>query len=347
MQFRPDRRLPIYLNVDVVVAEGLAATPATPARPPELIRLAIVAAAAAVTLGAAAGYGVLLVVQTLADFSDVLPFNGWQVWVVGGVLAAVILAALAVSWRLSRRRYRDVRDRSPHARAVVTAVVPALVLGGLIGNSVGPVLTWASDHTSAAAAARHEVVVWRNALQRGPLAAPTRFSPAPSSMAAQLLSPHDLGADWYAGLQTNPTTRALAQADVRAGAVARAASWLTEQHRNGTLNGLTMWSLDMSVLESVTRMRTHAEALGYLPVVWRENRPCSCPTGASETRTTIHGIPVWESVSPGASVRSVWAVFVVNNRLFTVRSHLWRAAAADVSLTRPVRVAVERTLAQR
>jgi len=96
-----------------------------------------------------------LMIERADKWSTVAPFGGWQLYAMAAAIGATCLLALALALRLGRRRFRSVRGRTPYHRvAVMAAIVPGLVLGIALASTLQPALSWASDHTAAAAKAR-------------------------------------------------------------------------------------------------------------------------------------------------------------------------------------------------
>jgi hypothetical protein len=309
---------------------------ATRARPADLVRVGLSAATLFAAIGAVIGFADLLL-SANDQFSDIAPFHGWQLWSMQGLFGAVLLAGLVVATRWARGRYRAVRDRTAYRRAIVlVVVVPALGLGGLVGQAAKPALSWASNHTSAAAKAQRQFAAFHRELQRAPLAAPVSSPLAGEGLAKRMLQPAYLGAGWYAATRPNPTSRTIS-ADVAAlGATARAASFVTQQHREGGL-----WSLDLSVLETETRLAGSGQVPGLLRHERNARSMCSCADPhAVMTKTTLQGVTVWEQVSANASSEQMWAAFALHNRVYTLLVYRWRTAPEEVSLTAPLRRAV-------
>jgi hypothetical protein len=305
----------------------------------ELVRLAAAAIAFAVTLGVAFGYTGLLF-QAREEFSDLAPFHGWQLWTTEAALGAVVAAASIVAGCWWRRAYRSLRDRSPHRRAVVMAVVlPGLAVGAVVGQAARPALTWASDHTAAAGEERERFDSFQREVQRAPLAVPLSMPSAPAELAVRLLSPGDLGAGWYDSTRPNPASRQVPADAARDGATAHAASWLVQAHRAGG-----EWAFGLSLLEHETRFRTSKQAETYLRDVVAGRHDCGCGAQpAVLSRSTIHGLPVWQGMSAPAPGGHLWAVFTVGDRVFVVIVSTDRLqSATHVNLTRPVRQAVAR-----
>ena len=336
-EFRTGRWVPISLGMDGLVLDGVPATPAHPATRREFMRLTVAALAFPAAVGLAVHYtGVIA--EAHSDLSFTAPFPGWQVWATEAALGALVVAAVVCGFRWLRRRYRALRDRTPHRRAIVmAAVLPGLFIGGTVGLPFEPALSWASEHTASAHSARAHFLQMMRDMRRAPLATPMHNPPAPPAMANPLLRPADLGSDWYPSLRPDPVSDPVRIDAEASGAVERARSWMTQAHRDGQ-----GWALGLGLFETETRFGSPAQARHYARVLASGKHACPCDDHPGPvTRGHIRNVAVWSARNSS----HLWGVFAVNDRVFKVLVLSDQTSApSPAQLTRPLRLAVLRAL---
>lgn len=272
---------------------------------PGLVRLglAVVVLMGSVTAGAAV---VSLHLERRSDFSLLAPFPGWQVNAAETAWAALALVAAALALLEVRRTWRALEEVTPHRRAVVMAVVlPGLVLGGSVRGPIASTVTWASDHTSAAATAKAQWRAEMGDVDHPPL--PPAYGPGPASAgtAAVLLHAADLGAGWYDGQRPNPGAGSLSAAGRAAGALDAGLSHLVRRHWDGHA-----WAFDGMVIERVRLWGTASGAQAALQA-WR---PFGGNEAAARAGRDVGGTPVLTGT--GVADGGFSAAFVVGRNLF-------------------------------
>jgi hypothetical protein len=234
---------------------------------------------------------VLVLVLRASYFSAVAPFGGWQVDVMAGAIAATVVAVGIASVRMWRRAERDPRVRSPYRLVVVLAVLwPGLGLGALASSPIGSAVSWASNHTAAAAAAQAEERTWLAQLAGDPpFQVHSNADSPPAAVADRLLHTTDLGAGWYDVTTPNPIARVNAALS-RQGVTQSAESGLTRQHRSQS-----RWVLDELVVEDIDTFDSPAQAQQYARVAGQNAvGPCGCASSAiAAQRQDIGGVAVW------------------------------------------------------
>jgi hypothetical protein len=234
---------------------------------------------------------VLVLVLRASYFSAVAPFGGWQVDVMAGAIAATVVAVGIASVRMWRRAERDPRVRSPYRLVVVLAVLwPGLGLGALASSPIGSAVSWASNHTAAAAAAQAEERTWLAQLAGDPpFQVHSNADSPPAAVADRLLHTTDLGAGWYDVTTPNPIARVNAALS-RQGVTQSAESGLTRQHRSQS-----RWVLDELVVEDIDTFDSPAQAQQYARVAGQNAvGPCGCASSAiAAQREDIGGVAVW------------------------------------------------------
>lgn len=282
----------------------------------ELPRLGLLAAAMFAAVAAAVGY-VGLILERRNGFSSFAQFSGWQLHVVEAVLALVVLGVgVSAAW-MSVPRYRRLRDRTPHRRAVVlAALLPGLLAGGLAVAPMRAAFSWASDHTAAAASARHKVEAWLRNYHKAPPVLPSFSASAPTALAARVLRPSDLGAGWYDGTKPNPTVARVRNDASATGEVAAARAIVTQQHWTGQV-----WSLDHLILESEMQFVSTSAATDYLRTWWHPaastSACCSVSYDAKTSRHLQHEL-VWQRDVTSTRGTRREAAFVVRTTFFMI-----------------------------
>ena len=320
--------------MDGVALDGLPAAPADPATRRDLLRLSAAALAFSAVVGAAVQYGRHLV--SPPDTFPFIDFPGWQVTTMKAVLgvAVALLGLVAAAWL--RRSYRALRGRTPHRRAIaLAAVLPGLLVGAAVGLPADPLLSWASEYTASASAARAQWTQMQHDLRYAPAPAPMHYPAAPPEMAGALLRPADLGADWYPSTRPDPTEQRIPVG--AAGAMQSARSWLTQAHRNGQ-----GWVLGLGVFETETRFGSSAQASHYARVLASGRHACPCDDRPGPVvRGRIRHADVWSA----SNSTHLWSVFVADDRVFEVVVLSDQAPTPSrARLTRPLRLAVARAL---
>jgi hypothetical protein len=222
----------------------------------DLVVLGFAALCIVVAVSAGARYAWMLGHGSSYDF-DYL--GGWQV-VLAKVLvgAAIVLVALAATFA-TRRVIRSIAGRTPHARAVVLVVLlPGIFLSALFVAPINSVLTWASNHSSEAAAVRAQIRQQVIDLRKAPPQMRSNIPRAPRAVSVRLLSSEALGPSWY-DVQHDGAYASVIPPNLAAqGAVQAGGIFITQQHRSS--DG---WSVDVFVMERITTFANAAEARQY------------------------------------------------------------------------------------
>ncbi len=270
-------------------------------------RLGAVAFGCFAVLGCALALAGMLTERTLPS-STFAPFGGWQLNALAISLAIVLFALLIASVVALRRRYRRLRGRTPHRRAVVVAAfLPGAFLGGLAGNPMASVVSWVSLHTADASHARIEE---RQLLTEYGTAPPVHATgnAAPSgAIADRILQTSDLGPGWYSQQRPNPAEATTSTAAKRLGATEAVRMQLNQAHWTGAA-----WLPQHLLLENVLRFRSAQGARRYLADLVSEK--ITAPVAVTAGTTTAI---VYEGDLRDAAWRS--ANFVVGADLFSLR----------------------------
>ena len=245
----------------------------------------------------------LFLARSSDSYDEHVPFNGWQVDVAEAALGLLLATTIVLCVLVVKRRWVALRGRTPYLRApVLMAALPAIALGGVLEKPLTSVVTWASNHTAAAAATREQFQDWL--ANDGPTpvleVAPPSALPVPGKVAAHLLRPSDLGVGWYDTTRPNPYSfRVYPQAlGVRPLWGVRLS--VLEQHR---IDG--RWHRDHLVWEDLRHYATAADAQRALPALVQDPQARS---GA------VRGVPVWR--------RGHSATFVLGSDVYVVLSHV-------------------------
>lgn len=329
-------------DVEIGAATGAAnAWSRQPGSRRELCWLALTAAVLFADLAATVGY-VGLLLERRDEFSLFAQFSGWQLYSVEVALAVLIVTIGGVAGRTLFRRYRELRGRTPHRRAVVlAALLPGLLAGVLAAAPMRAALSWASDHTAAAASARHKLEAWLADYRKAPPMPPSFFAAAPAALAARVLRPGDLGAGWYDGTKPNPTLAPVRSDFSANGELAAARAVVTQQHWTGQ-----SWSLDHFVLESEVKFVSTAAATAYLKAWWHstasDSACCSVSYAAKTSRHVEHAL-VWQRDVTSTTGTRREAAFTVGSTFFMLSFDLKPDAKAGSNAYEPVlRAAVAR-----
>lgn len=271
---------------------GTAALPRPVKVSGALIRLGIAALCAFAAVGG--GYKLTRLLFERTEPSSLFAiFGGWQLDVMAVTLGAALVAFLVVSVIALVRAYRNLSGRSPHGRAVVmAAVLPGFFLGILFGSPMRSAISWASDHT---AAAKHAEVEFRSLLPTNPKVppvVPTGLGPAPRAVAERLLSPADIGPDWYSG-----------QSPIVAGTARAAVTEIAQQHWTGTV-----WSQGNLLLENLRHLSS-AEAA---------KRDLANHVPGTPIQVLVGTVRVEEQTSKITGIQRLDADFAVGADVFTL-----------------------------
>jgi hypothetical protein len=272
-------------------------------------------------------------------YSDFAPFGGWQVYVIEGVFVLVLLTVGLASGAITVRLSRRLRGRSPHTRAVVlAALLPGLFVGSLVGMPMRGTVSWASDHTAAADAARVELSRLQHDYRLAPPLIVSMRPAAAPDLVSRMLAPADLGKGWYAVSRPNATVSPISPEASTRGATTAVHTSLTQEHWTGT-----SWALDRFLVQAQLVFPGRDAAVGYVRSVWAEPDVTSTLGAAVERR--VGGVIVWERMPTGrATPAHAAAAFVVGGTLFTVILDVSRLGkgATSAEFTRVVAAAVER-----
>jgi hypothetical protein len=286
---------------DQIAARTVLPTPPTPAG--ALIRLAAASLAFFAALGAGLALAGILVERTLPS-STFAPFGGWQLNTLATLFAVVLSAVLLVAAVALGRRYRRLRGRTPHRRAVVLAAfLPGAFLGSFVGNPMSAAVVWASNHTATATHARVEA---RHLLAEDGKAPPVRDTgraAAPAALAARMVQRSDLGTGWYSQVRPDPAETTLSPTAAGLGATQAVRTTLNQAHWTGAA-----WLPQHLVLEGLLRFTSPAGARYYLVNVFTK-----------EAAVPVHmgDVTVYEGGLGNASSWR-WANFVVGSDVFTL-----------------------------
>jgi hypothetical protein len=272
-------------------------------------------------LFACATAGVAYLLAWVSHWTDALStfaaFGGWQVDVVGWSLTAAVVTAAAVAAVTVVRLRRRAGGPSPRRRAAaLVAFVPGLVVGGLVATSMQTAVSWASSHTSSAAAAHRDLLLSLGMDSSHPPVIHgwgTAVSPA---LAARFLHPADLGAGWYDVHLPDPTTVPVVAALRSLGEVSGAGATLTQQRWTGKA-----WTLDSLLTETAQAFSTRAQAARVARLqAARPTDTCSCHVVAISptTQRTVMGVTVWQRSSRSSQAGRWFAAFAIGSNVYTV-----------------------------
>jgi hypothetical protein len=322
-------------------AADLSSIPVSGSSGPRLARLG--AAATGLVASIAAGLALASVFIDRSADSVFAPFGGWQVYLAEAVLVVMVLAGGLAFGAATMRLGRGLRGRTPNLRAVLlTALLPGLLIGGLAATPMRAVVSWTSDHTAAADAARAELAQTQRDFRLAPSLIPTTRPAAPQDLVSRMLAPADLGTGWYAASQPNATVSPVSADASTRGATRAAHAILTEQHWSGT-----SWALDEFLVQAQLVFPGSDAAAGYVRSVWAKPDVTSTLGTAVERR--VGGVIVWERMPTGlVTPAHAAAAFVVDGSVFTVILDVSRLGkgAAEAELARVVKAAVQRATTQ-
>lgn len=241
-------------------------------------------------------------------------FPGWQVSAVEVAAVALALALFVASAVVVRRVFRRLHGRTEHRRAaILVAILPGLALGLAASVGTGFAISWASDHTAAAAEADAEYRALFPA-NRPPYAPGFGDTAAPAELAARMIQPADIGAGWYAGSNPASTIVPVGKATPASyfGGVIAIRTMVEQETR---VRG--QWQLGSLALESMIQFPTAQAAAGYDKARRQQPTP-SCPACPAISRGSrqfqIDGVSVFEVSGKGGRT----AMFVVGNSDFSI-----------------------------
>ncbi|HVT21886.1 MAG TPA: hypothetical protein VHE57_10895 [Mycobacteriales bacterium] len=238
----------------------------------------------------------LTIAHSRSDYSEVVPFGGWQPTLVDAALAFVCLMLLVVGY-IGLRRFAVPPGTSTAAQVVATVVALAVGTGaGALGDLGGKhVLRWASHHTTTAHRyARLERLAAGDATHR-PVAfrVPGEVA-APASLARPLLTPADLGPDWQYDWNPGVTynDHPIKPVDQPAATYTMSARLAARRWTGSS------WSYDQMVSELATRYTSRADARRAVKVLTGPSTLCCTPTPGYRA-DHIDGRLVWRYDSTG------------------------------------------------
>jgi hypothetical protein len=292
----------------------------------DLVSVAVASLALLAAVAAAARF-VGLLIERSDELSAFAYFNGWQLRAVEAALGVVVLGVGSGAATVLARRCRGLRGRTQHGRAVVAAaLLPGLFLGSAAMKPMRAALSWASDHTAPAAAARAQFAQWRASYWKAPPVARSPFPAATGPSARALLRVTDLGEGWYAVMRPDPTGGVVSAQLTRAGATGVAHAILSQQHWSG--HG---WSLDHFLSETAYAFRSAAAARRYV----------ATEPGRRPARR-VAGAPVWERLATSNVGTQRTAAFVVGRTAFRLLIDVRNGAPTDAEFDALVAKAISR-----
>jgi hypothetical protein len=310
-----------------------------------LTRLGVAATGLVASIGASVAL-IAVFNDRSAEFSDFAVFGGWQVYLVEAALVVAVLGGVLSFGTMTLRFSRAMRERSPNGRAVVlAALLPGLLIGSLVATPMRAAVSWASDHTAAADAARAQLSRMQLDSRLAPPLTPSMRPAAPPELAKLMLGPTDLAKGWYATSRPNATTAPISPEAAAHGATSSVHAILTAEHWSGT-----SWSEDDFLIEGQTIFPSRDAASSYVRSVWAHpDITCACPTTVGAVvGHPVGGVTVSEltSTSPAGAVRA--AAFIVGGTMFTIAldGSGPAKAATPAELTRVLAAAVERANAR-
>ena len=249
--------------------------------------------------------------RRLDDYSDFAPFGGWQVYLVEAALVVVVLASAFVFGRMTVRLCRELFGRNPHARAVLlAALLPGLLIGALAESPMRAAVSWASDRTAAADAARAKGIRMQQEYRLAPPRIAISRPAATPELAARMLSTADLGKGWYVVMRPGVTVGPIPTEAAARGATASVQEMLTAQHWSGA-----SWSVDHFLAESQLVFPSHEAAAGYAArTIWAGQDWTVGP--AVEHR--VGAATVWVATPQRRGGKTRIGVFAVADTVFTV-----------------------------
>ena len=258
-------------------------------------------------------FGVFLTARPSNEFAPL--FSGWQVDLVGGASAAILLAAAAACIYALRQLGHVRAELGKHRRlALLVAILPGLILSAGLYSAASRAVNWASDHTAAANAARTLLSSYRLA----PPKMPSRYPRAPAALAARLLTSTDLGPGWYDDIEVNPVSMPLAFDAKSQGQIGSVRSIFSQEHRTDP----TTWFPDITVFEELRTFDSAAQASSYLDS-W---------THARQADSLSSGIVGGVSITRGSTRSGRLAAFTVGGAVFTLDASTSISTAATANV---------------
>jgi len=299
-------------GLDAAVADVVPGV-VVPARTRELLTVTAWSAAAVLAV-VAVDRLIGLMLRRGDEFSSFAPYGGWQLYGVVAALGLVAIVTGSVGLLRARRLVRQLNGRTPYRRvAVMAAILPGLFLGIGTVTPMRGVMSWASNHTAAAASARAQDREWFREYKKGPPTVTYRGVTADDARLAFLLDPRALGTDWHATFRA-PITPSTAAPNVLAVAqgVYGEAHWLGQS-----------WQQDWGLIENLTIFQTANEARSYVAQETRKDTEiCACTTAGVMTTRNIAGVEVHVRttyvVGYTPSRRATFAVGNHSIRLFAI-----------------------------